>query len=120
MNVYDQAHQLAAAVRESEEFRQFDRAKKEMEANPQLDQALKDFMARQFEMQTEQMIGKEPNADAFQQLQQLSAVLMADPSATNYLQCQMRFSVMMSDVYKILSEVSDMGIDPGMFGGQRG
>ena len=45
------------------------------------------------------------------QLQQLSMVLMQDPLAANYLQCQMRFTVMMSDVYKIVGEVSDFGLD---------
>ena len=112
MNVYDQAHQLAAAIRESDEFKQYDAAKKEIEANPELDAAIKDFMKKQFEFQTAQMLGQEADGDMFQQMPQLSAVLMQDPTAANYLQCQMRFTVMMADVYKIIGEVADMGIDP--------
>lgn len=111
MNVYDQAHQLARAIRESEEFKQFDATKKQIEANPELDKALKDFMTRQLELQTAQMMGQEVDQDAFQQMQQLSVVLMQDPLAANYLQCQMRFTMMMSDVYKIVGEVSDFGLD---------
>ena len=111
MNVYDQAHQLAKAVRESEEFKQFEATKKQIEANPELDQAIKDFMSRQLQSQTAQMMGQEIDQDAFQQLQQLSMVLMQDPLAANYLQCQMRFTVMMSDVYKIIGEVSDFGLE---------
>ena len=111
MNVYDQAHQLAKAVRESEEFKQFEATEKQIEANPELDQALKDFMSRQLQIQTAQMMGQEIDQDAFQQLQQLSMVLMQDPLAANYLQCQMRFTVMMSDVYKIIGEVSDFGLE---------
>ncbi len=111
MNVYDQAHQLAQAVRESEEFKQFDATKKQIEANPELDRAIKDFMTRQLEIQTAQMMGQEVDQEAFQQMQQLSMVLMQDPLAANYLQCQMRFTVMMSDVYKIIGEVSDFGLD---------
>jgi len=45
------------------------------------------------------------------QLQQLSAILMQDPTAAEFLQNQMRFSMMMSDVYKIIGEVADMGIE---------
>ena len=112
MNVYDQAHQLAAAIRESEEFKHYDRAKKEIEANPQLDEAIKDFMARQFEMQAAQMMGQAPDAEGMQKMSQLGATLMADPTAANYIQCQMRLSVMMADVYKILGETVDMGFDP--------
>ena len=111
MNVYDQAHQLATAIRESEEFKQFDQTKKQIEANPELDKAIKDFMTRQLELQTAQMMGQEIDPEAFQNLQQLSMVLMQDPLAANYLQCQMRFTIMMSDVYKIVGEVSDFGLD---------
>ena len=111
MNVYDQAHQLAQAIRESEEFKQFDATKKQIEANPELDKAIKDFMTKQLELQTAQMMGQEVGQDAFQQMQQLSVVLMQDPLAANYLQCQMRFTMMMSDVYKIVGEVSDFGLD---------
>ena len=111
MNVYDQAHQLAAAIRESEEFKQFDATKKQIEANPDLDNAIKDFMTKQLEVQTAQMMGQQIDSEAFSQLQQLSMVLMQDPLAANYLQCQMRFTVMMSDVYKIIGEVSDFGLD---------
>ena len=119
MNVYDQAHQLASAIKGSEEFKQYDRLKKQIESNDDLNRAVRDFMSRQLELQTSQMMGQEPDADTIQQMQQLSAALMADPTAAEYMQCQMRFSMMMADVYKILGEVSDMGIDPSMFGGNR-
>lgn len=118
MNVYDQAHSLAAAIRASEEFKQYDQHKKVIEANPELHNAIKDFMAKQLEMQTAQLMGQPANPEAFQQIQQLSAILMQDPAAAQYLQCQMRFSMMMADVYKILGEAAD--IDMGMFGGQQG
>ena len=112
MNVYEQAHSLAAAIRESEEFKQYDQNKKIIEANPQLNESIKDFLAKQMEMQAAQMMGQEISPEIFQQLQQLSAILMQDPAAAQYLQCQMRFSVMMADVYKIISETADLGIDP--------
>ena len=116
MNVYDQAHSLATAIKASEEFKQYDRQKKSVEANPQLNSAIKDFMAKQLEMQTAQMMGQAPDAESLQQLQQLSAILMQDPTAAQYLQCQMRFSMMMADVYKIIGEAAD--IDFGAFGRQ--
>jgi len=114
MNVYDQAHSLATAIKASEEFKQYDLHKKIIEANPELDNAIKDFMAKQLEMQTAQMMGQAPNAESFQQIQQLSAILMQDPSAAQYLQAQMRFSMMMADVYKIIGEAADF--DFGAFG----
>lgn len=116
MNVYDQAHSLATAIKASEEFKQYDQHKKIIETNPELHNAIKDFMAKQLEMQTAQMMGQAPDAESFRQIQQLSAILMQDPTAAQYLQAQMRFSMMMADVYKIIGEAAD--IDFGAFGGQ--
>ena len=112
MNVYDQAHSLAQAIRECEEFKQYDEQRKVLENNPQLNDAISDFMKKQFEMQAAQMTGQGMDPDLMQQIQQLSAILMQDPSAAQYLQCQMRFSMMMADVYKIISEVADLGFAP--------
>ena len=54
MNVYDQAHTLATAVKESEEYKQFQARKKDIEGNPELEKALNDFLKQQFEMQAAQ------------------------------------------------------------------
>ena len=117
MNVYDQAHQLATAIKESEECKQYNAVRKKLEENPELDNAVKDFMKKQFEFQTSQLMGNEVDQEAFMQLQQLSAVLMQDPLTSDYFQCQMRFSTMMSDVYKIVGDAADFGMGPmGDFG----
>ena len=101
-----------------EEFKQYDQYKKIVKENPQLNQSLKDLMKKQMEMQAAQMMGQEVTQEAFQQIQQLSAILMQDPTAAQYLQCQMRFSMMMADVYKIIGETADLGQD--LFGGAGG
>ena len=117
MNVYDQAHSLAAAIRASEEFKQFDQHKKIIEANPELNNAISDFMKKQVEMQAAQIMGQQPTAEDMQKMQQLSFILMQDPSASQYIQCQMRLSMMMADVYKIIGEAAGLDMN-NMFGGQ--
>ena len=112
MNVYDQAHQLAAAIKESEECKQYTAVRQKLEANPELNNAVMDFMKKQFEFQTNQLMGNEVDQEEFMQLQQLSTVLMQDPLTSEYFQCQMRFSTMMSDVYKIIGDTADFGLGP--------
>ena len=112
MNVYDQAHQLASAIKESEECKQYTAVRKRVEQNPDLDAAIKDFLKKQFEFQSKQMMGQEVDQSDFAQLQQLSAVLMQDPLTSEYFQCQMRFGAMMSDVYKIIGDSADFGMGP--------
>ena len=48
MNVYDQAHGLAAAIRESEEFKQYDQLKKVVDQNEELSKMIKDFQSTTF------------------------------------------------------------------------
>ena len=109
MNVYDQAHGLAKAIRESEEFKQYDYLKKVIDQNEELSKMVKDFQSRQFELQTKQMMGEQMPADVMQQVQDMYQIIMKDPTAAQYMQAEMRFSLMMNDVYKILGEVMGLG-----------
>lgn len=109
MNVYDQAHGLAAAIRESEEFKQYDQLKKVVDENEELSKMIKDFQSKQFEAQAKQMMGEEAAPDMSQQIQNLYQIIMKDPMAAQYMQAEMRFSLMMNDVYKILGEVMGLG-----------
>ena len=94
MNVYDQAHGLAQAIRESEEFKQYDQLKKVVDQNEELSKMINDFQAKQMELQAKQLMGEEAAPDMTQQIQNLY---------------QMRFSLMMNDVYKILGDVMGIG-----------
>jgi cell fate (sporulation/competence/biofilm development) regulator YlbF (YheA/YmcA/DUF963 family) len=117
MNVYDQAHNLAQAVKESEEFKQYDALRKQVDANPELSQMMKDFQSKQFEMQAKQMMGQQPDTGYMSQVQQLYTIMMKDPLAMQFLEAQMRFSVMMNDVYKILGDAMGIGdLTAGMAG----
>lgn len=109
MNVYDQAHNLARAVKESEEFKQYDYLKKVIDQNEELSKMIKDFQAKQFELQAKQMMGEQMPADMMQQVQELYQIIMKDPTAAQYMQAEMRFSLMMNDVYKLLGEVMGLG-----------
>lgn len=108
MNVYDEAHNLARAVKESEEFKQYDQLKKVIDQNEELSKMVKDFQAKQFEMQAKQMMG-EAMPNMTQQIQDMYQIIMKDPLAAQYMQAEMRFSLMMKDVYEILGDVMGIG-----------
>ncbi len=104
MNVYDQAHSLAKAIKECEEYKQYMNIKKTVEQNPQLDQMIKDFQQKQFEVQAMQMAGQEADPELMNKIQELVGIVMADPLAAQYMQCEMRFALMMQDVLQIVNE----------------
>ena len=111
MNVYDQAHGLAQAIKASEEFKQYDELKKKVSANKELSDMLKDFQKKQFELQAKQMMGEEISAEAMAQAQSLYGIMAGDPLCAQYLQAEMRFSLMMKDVYEILGAAAGVA-DP--------
>jgi len=109
MNVYDEAHHLEQAIKESEEYKQYSLAKEKISGNPELEGMLKDYQQKQLAVQSRQLMGEEVTSDMLQQIQNLYQIIAKDPLAAQYLQCEMRFALMMQDVYKILGDV--IGID---------
>ncbi|MDD4389471.1 MAG: YlbF family regulator [Eubacteriales bacterium] len=104
MNVYNEAHNLAKAIKECDELKQYLELKKQIDTNEDLSKAIADFQSKQMEYQLAQMSGKEPDDEMTNSIQELYGILMRDPKAAEYMQAEMSFSVMMNDVYKILGE----------------
>ena len=113
MNVYDQAHGLAQAIKGSEEFKQFDEARQQLKGNEELSRMVQDFQTNQFELQANQMSGQQLGPEDMSSVQQLYAILLKDPLAARYMETEMRFSIMMKDVYEIIGEATGLG---DMFG----
>jgi len=105
MNVYDQAHNLARAIKESNEYKEYVRVKEVASKNEELAAMLNDFQSKQFELQTKQLLGEEVSQDLIEQVQSLSQIVMRDPLAFEYIQAMQRFILLVNDVYNILGEV---------------
>lgn len=104
MNVYDEAHGLARAIKESQEFKHYSELREKVEANESINEMLKNFQQKQMELQAKAMMGEELGEEFQTTLQNLYGILAKDPLAAEYLQAEMQFSMMMNDVYKILGE----------------
>ena len=105
MNVYEEAHALERAIRESEEYKQYKAVKDKVDANEQLKGMLDDFHKKQLDVQTKVMMGEELTQEMQQSVQDLYQIVADDPLAAEYLQCEMRFQVMMQDVFNILGDL---------------
>ena len=108
MNVYNEAHNLASAIKDCEEFKTYNELKQKLAEKPELDNAVKDFMNKQFELQMKQMQGQEIGQDEQENIGRLYGIIISDPLAADYMQAEMRFSLMMNDVYKILGDAIGM------------
>ncbi len=104
MNIYDIAHNLARAIKNSDEFKNYKQIKEEVTAVPELNDMLVDFQQKQFQIQAAQLSGQEIDQELMNNFQQSLQILTADPKAAQYLQAEMSFATMISDVYKILED----------------
>lgn len=104
-NPYDKARELSTAIKESQEYLDYVAAKERASRNQELVAALNDYQEKQFDLQKKTMLGEEIASDAMQQMQNLYQILASDPAAAAYLQAQIRFTMMVNDVYQVLGDV---------------
>ena len=108
MNVYDEAHSLARAIRESNEFKEIDTLRKQVDNDKECADMLKELTEIQMQLQAAQLSGQQPDKDMFARFQSLSTMAMTKPLAAQYLQAQMAIGTMMNDVFGIVGEaISD-------------
>ena len=111
MNPYDLAHQLARAMKDSEEYREYARLREtayEDETNRAL---LDEYKRLQFRMQAKLASGENMPEDELQRLQQIGTLLQFNPDVSAYLLAEFRFQKMLSDIFKILADVADIDLD---------
>ena len=112
MNPYDQAHELAQALKQSEEYREYIRLK-EMAYDDSTNKALLDEYKRlQFRLQAHIATGERMPEEDYQRLQQIGALLQFNPDVSAFLMAEFRFQRMLSDIFKILADVA--GVDQDM------
>ena len=108
MNVYDEAHSLAKAIKESNEFKEFDRMRVQIEGDEDVSKMLGEMQQLQVALQAAQMQGQQPDPDTMSRVQSLSTMLATKPLAAQFMQAEATFSLMMNDVFGIIGEAMGM------------
>lgn len=104
MNVYEEAHRLSQAIKESNEYKEFVEVKKDVEANPELKEIVDELLKVQSSLQQKLISGEMPTKEDEETLAAIGAKVQANPTTATYLQAQARFGIMAQDVEKILAE----------------
>ena len=63
MNVYEEAHKLSQAIKESNEYKEFVEVKKDVEANPELKEIVDELLKVQSSLQRKLMSGDMPTKE---------------------------------------------------------
>ena len=104
MNIYDTANKLASEIKQSEEFRKYKKSKEALQSNSELKTKIDEFDKLRVDMQKAMLKGEQNSNELSVKLQNLYTELYQNETSKNYLESEMRFSVMLTDINKIISE----------------
>lgn len=104
MNVYDKAHELATALKNSSEVADITGAMKVVDSDPESKLMLENFRKSQMELQQRMMSGEMPPQEEMEKMEKLFEVLNMNLGIRRLFEAERRLSVVIEDVNKIISE----------------
>lgn len=110
MQAMDQARELAKAIRESDEYREYARLKEEIDADAVIKALVSEYKRLQTGMQMRMLSGQAPEGEEAQRFQSLNVLLFADGRTSHYLMAEMRLQKMMADIFGVLTQAAGMEI----------
>ena len=103
-NPYDHAYQLAKALSESTEYKGFLESGEKLKKSPAVLRQIQDFFKKQLEIEFKMMSGEKPSELELKALEDLYKLIQLHPEGCHFLENQMRYQRLMSDVMKIINE----------------
>lgn len=104
MNIYDTANKLAAELKQTDEYKAYKNSKQQIESNAEVKSKIDEFDKLRVEAQKAMLKGEANANELSVKLQNLYTELYQNEIAKKYLEAEMRFSVMVTDINKIISE----------------
>lgn len=105
MNVYDNANELARAMRESHEFKKLKEATAALGKDADAKKMVDEFLSLNQRAELEKYQGKEPDKEVTEKIQKLYGILALNSDAMQYLNSFMRFQMMLADITNSIQDV---------------
>ncbi len=104
MQVYDQAHALARALRESDVYRNFLERKEKVDEDAQAKEMLQDYQDFLKVIQEKYLKGEEISKEEEDKNERLKSVILLNTLIKDYFEAEHRLGVVLMDIQKIISE----------------
>ncbi|MDO5435851.1 MAG: YlbF family regulator [Clostridia bacterium] len=112
---YTAAHQLARAIRESEEYKTYHSLKEIVMADDTQAALIREYRKLQTAIQMTVMSGMQADADDMQRFNGISSLLFSKPEVSQFLLAEMRMQQALGDIFRIVTEAADIEINlPGV------
>ncbi|SFE26246.1 YlbF family regulator [Alteribacillus iranensis] len=103
-NVYDKAHELSSALKDSDEFQKLKDLHVEVENDEVAKRMLDNFRNIQIELQQMQMQGQQPSEEEITQAQKQFEMVQQHEVISKLMAEEQRLSTVISDINKIVTE----------------
>jgi len=112
---YSQAHLLARAIRESQEYKTYHQLKDSVMADETQAALIREYRKLQVSLQMAAMSGQSPNNEDMQRFSGINTLLFSKPEVRDFLLAEMQLQRALADILKIVTDAADidMGI-PGL------
>lgn len=104
MNPYDIAHQLAKALRESTEYKEYKSAMEAVEGDQSKKTIVDEFRKTQLEVQGLKAFGQDVSEEQMKKLSDLYNLVSLDEQVKNLIQAEQRLGLMLSDIHRIIGD----------------
>lgn len=104
MNVYDTVNKLAYEIKQSDEYNNYKKLKKEVEANLELKEKLDNFEKLRYEVQIASIQGLEQDSKKAADMQKSYIELIQNDVMKKYFDAELKFNVLLTDINKIIGD----------------
>jgi cell fate (sporulation/competence/biofilm development) regulator YlbF (YheA/YmcA/DUF963 family) len=108
MAAYDKAHELARELKESDEYKEYQKAKQAILQSDTALSILKEYRKKQLEYEMSLLAGTEPDPKKKEELDKISEIVNMHGAVKRFLEAEQRVLVMMTDVQRILTGALDL------------
>lgn len=104
MLVYDKAHELSKAIKESKEYLEYREVKEKVYQKKDLKEKIEKFEKIRYEVQLLTVKGATQDNEKMQKLQEMYKILIDNKEIKEFFDKEVIFNVMLADVNKIIAE----------------
>lgn len=113
--VNEATERLAAAIRESDEYRQYSALREAVMENETNRALLKEYQRTQTKLQMAAVAGADASEEDVQRFQKMSSLLYMNPDVAQYLLAQLRMQQLVSGVFQSVAQAAQLDFElPGM------
>ena len=110
MQAMEAARELAKAIQETPEYREYSALKKEIDADAGIKALIQEYRRLQTSMQMRMLSGQGMDGDETQRFNSLNMLLFADSRTSGFLMAEMKMQRMMAEIFGVLTQASGLDI----------